>query len=585
MDWGVWQSAVHLGYCLLTFEALMRCLTLWMLLLTGLASACFAASPVSEKPHSAPLPVTVSDIRQTGFVYCVNGMVNNFNPQKASSGLVIDTLAAQIYDRLLDVDPYTYRLIPELAQNWEVLDNGATYVFHLRKDVPFQTSSWFTPTRMMNADDVVFSFERVIDEHNHYHSVNGSDYPYFDSLQFSKTVKSIKKIDDSTVEFTLNNPDASFLWHLATHYAPVLSAEYAASLQKTGSEEQIDRQPIGTGPFQLDNYRAGQYVRLARNGQYWKGVPRMQQVVIDLGVGGTGRLSKLLTGECDVLAYPAASQLSILRDDPRLRLTLRPGMNVAYLAFNTSKAPLDDPRVRRAIALAINNQRLMQSIYYGTAETAASVLPRASWAYDSNAKVTEYNPDKARELLASLGKGDLVLHLWVPSISQSYNPSPLKTAELIQADLAQVGIKVIIVPVEGRFQEARLMEMNHDLTLSGWSTDSNDPDSFFRPVLSCAAIRSQTNYAHWCDPEFDALLHQALLSQQLSQRIDVYQQAQRILEQQLPVLPLASSLRLQAYRYDIKGLVLSPFGNASFAGVYRATDDAPTPVKSEEKAP
>ncbi|NMP28766.1 peptide ABC transporter substrate-binding protein SapA [Rahnella sp. SAP-1] len=563
----------------------MRCLTLWMLLLTGLASACFAAPPVSEKPHSAPLPVAVSDIRQTGFVYCVNGMVNNFNPQKASSGLVIDTLAAQIYDRLLDVDPYTYRLIPELAQNWEVLDNGATYVFHLRKDVPFQTSSWFTPTRMMNADDVVFSFERVIDEHNHYHSVNGSDYPYFDSLQFSKTVKSIKKIDDSTVEFTLNNPDASFLWHLATHYAPVLSAEYAASLQKTGSEEQIDRQPIGTGPFQLDNYRAGQYVRLARNGQYWKGVPRMQQVVIDLGVGGTGRLSKLLTGECDVLAYPAASQLSILRDDPRLRLTLRPGMNVAYLAFNTSKAPLDDPRVRRAIALAINNQRLMQSIYYGTAETAASVLPRASWAYDSNARVTEYNPDKARELLASLGKGDLVLHLWVPSISQSYNPSPLKTAELIQADLAQVGIKVIIVPVEGRFQEARLMEMNHDLTLSGWSTDSNDPDSFFRPVLSCAAIRSQTNYAHWCDPEFDALLHQALLSQQLSQRIDVYQQAQRILEQQLPVLPLASSLRLQAYRYDIKGLVLSPFGNASFAGVYRATDDAPTPVKSEEKAP
>ncbi|MDR3433764.1 MAG: peptide ABC transporter substrate-binding protein SapA [Rouxiella aceris] len=563
----------------------MRCTTLWMLLLTGLASACFAAPPVSEKPHSAPLPATAGDIRQSGFVYCVNGMVNNFNPQKASSGLVIDTLAAQIYDRLLDVDPYTYRLIPELAQNWEVLDNGATYVFHLRKDVPFQTSSWFTPTRMMNADDVVFSFERVIDENNHYHSVNGSDYPYFDSLQFSKTVKSIKKIDDSTVEFTLNNPDASFLWHLATHYAPVLSAEYAASLQKTGSEEQIDRQPIGTGPFQLDNYRAGQYVRLARNGQYWKGVPRMQQVVIDLGVGGTGRLSKLLTGECDVLAYPAASQLSILRDDPRLRLTLRPGMNVAYLAFNTSKAPLDDPRVRRAIALAINNQRLMQSIYYGTAETAASVLPRASWAYDSNAKVTEYNPDKARELLASLGKGDLVLHLWVPSISQSFNPSPLKTAELIQADLAQVGIKVIIVPVEGRFQEARLMEMNHDLTLSGWSTDSNDPDSFFRPVLSCAAIRSQTNYAHWCDPEFDALLHQALLSQQLSQRIDVYQQAQRILEQQLPVLPLASSLRLQAYRYDIKGLVLSPFGNASFAGVYRASDDAPTPVKSEEKAP
>ena len=113
------------------------------------------------------------------------------------------------------------------------------------------------------------------------------------------------------------------------------------------------------------------------------------------------------------------------------------------------------------------------------------------------------------------------------------------------------------------------MSMNHDLTLAGWATDSNDPDSFFRPLLSCAAIRSQTNYAHWCSPAFDETLQNALLTQQLSGRIDSYDKAQQILAQELPVLPLASSLRLQAFRHDIKGLVLSPFGNASFAGVYR----------------
>ncbi len=128
--------------------------------------------------------------------------------------------------------------------------------------------------------------------------------------------------------------------------------------------------------------------------------------------------------------------------------------------------------------------------------------------------------------------------------------------------MAQVGVKVVIVPVEGRFQEARLMDMNHDLTLSGWATDSNDPDSFFRPLLSCAAINSQTNFAHWCNPEFDSVLRKALSSQQLASRIEAYEEAQNILEKELPILPLASSLRLQAYRYDIKGLVLSPFGNA-----------------------
>ena len=532
-----------------------------------------ALGVLSTPAWSAP----VSDIRQSGFVYCVNGVMNTFNPQMASSGLAVDTLAAQLYDRLLDVDPYTYRLMPELAKSWEVRDNGATYRFHLRHQVAFQKTNWFTPTRSMNADDVVFSFARMFDRHHPWHSVNGGSYPYFDSLQFADSVQSVKKLNNDTVEIRLNSPDASFLWHLATHYAPVLSKEYADQLSAAGKQEQLDRVPVGTGPFQLSEYRAGQYIRLARNPRYWRGVPRLQQVVIDMGAGGTGRLSKLLTGECDVLAYPAASQLTILRDDPRLRMTLRPGMNIAYLAFNTRKAPLDRPEVRHALALAINNERLMESIYYGTAETAASVLPRASWAYDSDARVTEYDPRRAREQLKALGVKNLNLRLVVPSTSQSWNPSPLKTAELIQADLAQIGVKVTIVSVEGRFQEAQLMAMDNDLTLAGWATDSNDPDSFFRPLLSCAAINSQTNYAHWCSATFDKVLQKALLSQQLAARIDNYDQAQQILAQELPVLPLASSLRLQAYRHDIKGLVLSPFGNASFAGVYRDESEETQP--------
>ena len=520
-----------------------------------------------------PLAPPRGDIRDSGFVYCVSGQVNTFNPQKAGSGLIVDTLAAQLYDRLLDVDPYTYRLVPELAESWEVLDNGATYRFHLRNNVQFQTTRWFTPTRALNADDVVFTFERIFDRNHPWHNVNGGAFPYFDSLQFADSLQSVRKLDNHTVEFRLTRPDASFLWHLATHYASVMSAEYADKLTKQDHQELLDRQPVGTGPFQLDEYRAGQYIRLQRHPTFWRGTPLMPQVVVDLGSGGTGRLSKLLTGECDVLAWPAASQLTILRDDPRLRLTLRPGMNIAYLAFNTDKPPLNNPEVRHALSLAINNQRLMQSIYYGTAETAASILPRASWAYDNEAKITEYNPKEARRRLEALGLQKLTLHLWVPTSSQAWNPSPLKTAELIQADMAQIGVKVVIVPVEGRFQEARLMDINHDLTLSGWATDSNDPDSFFRPLLSCAAITSQTNLTHWCNREFDSVLRKALDSQQLASRIDAYDEAQQILARELPVLPLASSLRLQAYRYDMKGLVLSPFGNASFAGVSREKEE------------
>lgn len=542
-----------------------------------LSSLLLTASLIAGIAQAAVTPASLADIRDSGFVYCVNGQVDTFNPQKTSSGLIVDTLAAQLYDRLLDVDPYTYRLVPELAESWEVLDNGATYRFRLRDNVAFQTTPWFTPHRALNADDVVFTFQRIFNRNHPWHNVNGDSFPYFDSLQFADSVDSVRKLDNRTVEFRLKKPDASFLWHLATHYASVMSAEYAGELANKDRQELIDRQPVGTGPYQLDEYRAGQYIRLQRHEKFWRGKPLMQQVVVDLGSGGTGRLSKLLTGECDVLAWPAASQLTILRDDPRLRLTLRPGMNIAYLAFNTNKPPLNNPQVRHALALSINNQRLMQSIYYGTAETAASILPRASWAYDNEAKITEYDPDQARERLKALGLENLTLQLWVPTSSQPWNPSPLKTAELIQADMAQVGVKVVIVPVEGRFQEARLMDMNHDLTLTGWATDSNDPDSFFRPLLSCAAINSQTNFAHWCDHEFDDVLQKALASQQLAARIDDYDEAQQILARELPVLPLASSLRLQAYRYDIKGLVLSPFGSASFAGVSRDKQEVSKP--------
>lgn len=541
------------------------------LLMRALLSLLLVLLAMAVHPVSAA-PARLTDIRQSGFVYCVSGQVTTFNPQQVSGGLTVDTLASQLYDRLLNVDPYTYRLTPELAERWEVLDHGATYRFHLKRNIAFQKTAWFTPHRPLNADDVVFSFRRIFDRNSFWHGVNGSSYPYFDSLQFADSVISVRKLDTYTVEFRLRQPDASFLWHLATHYASVLSAEYAAQLERADKPEQLDRLPVGTGPFQLAEYRAGQYVRLVRHADYWLGIPRMPQVVIDLGSGGTGRLSKLLTGECDVLAWPAASQLTILRDDPRLRMSLRPGMNIAYLAFNTNKAPLNNPAVRHALALAINNQRLMQSIYYGTAETAASILPRASWAYDGESQITEYDPAKSRARLAALGIKNLTLQLWVPASSQPWNPSPLKTAELLQADLAQVGVKVQIVPVEGRFQENRLMDMNHDLTLSGWATDSNDPDSFLRPLLSCAAIRSQTNFAHWCNTEFDSTLRKALDTQQLAGRVDAYNKAQDLLAQELPVLPLASSLRLLAYRYDIKGLVLSPFGNASFAGVYREQD-------------
>ena len=203
--------------------------------------------------------------------------------------MIIDTLAAQLYDRLLDVDPYTYRLIPELAQSWESLTTRHL-PFHLRKDVPFQKTGGFSPTRKNECDDVVFSFQRIIDPNNHYHAVNGEEYPYIRQFAVCKAIKSIKKLDDSTVEFRLNNPDASFLWHLATHYAPCFQRICGQSA-KSRYEEEIDRQPVAWPvPARRVSHRP---IRATdAHGSYWKAHRH--------GAGGdrhgrrrTGRLSKL----------------------------------------------------------------------------------------------------------------------------------------------------------------------------------------------------------------------------------------------------------------------------------------------------
>ncbi|MGP1928688.1 MAG: ABC transporter substrate-binding protein SapA [Arsenophonus sp. NC-WZS1-MAG3] len=535
----------------------MRYLILWIILINIGTINALANTTLPPQIH------------QTSFIYCVNGIITTFNPQIASTGLIIDPLAAQLYNRLLEVNPFTFKLNSELASHWKSLDKGVTYQFHLKRNIPFQTTNWFTPTRTLNADDVIFSFSRMFDKNHPYHYIGGGNYFYFDSLQLANNIRSIRKIDNYTVEFKLYTPDVSFLWHLATRYAPILSEEYAQYLNKINHKEFIDWQPVGTGPFMLASYQTGQFIKLTRHNNYWKGKPLMQQVVIDLGTGGTGRISKLLTGECDVLAYPVANQLKILREDARFRLSMRAGMNIAYLIFNTSNPPFDQLKVRQTIAYSINNKRLMQSIYYGAAEMATSILPKASWAYDNQIKVTDYNPEKAKEMLKELGLIDMKLDLLVPVISESYNPSPLKTAELIQADLAKVGIKMNILPIEGSLLKNKLSNQNYHMVLNGWSTDSNDPDSFFRPLLSCQAIDLHTNWSKWCNSYFDEILRKALVSQNILSRINYYHKAQSLLAKELPILPLAYSLYIQVYRYDIKGLVITAFGNSSFAEVYR----------------
>ena len=532
------------------------CLTTAVICMSGLLVAC--------SPQQLP----------SGLVYCSEGNPESFNPQLVTSGTTIDATSHQIYSRLIDYDTQSGTLVPALATSWTMSDDGLSYRFTLRENVQFQHSSRFTPSRTFNADDVLFSFNRIIDAQHPYHFVSRTGYPFFQSIGFSEQVKKIEKINEHEVVFYLNRKDASFLSNLATDFAIILSDEYAQQQLALGQPENVDHFAIGTGPFTLVQYAKNEYIRYRRNPDYWGEPANVDMLVFDITTKSTTRLAKLITGDCSVSALPKASELAVMKQHEELNIESQPGLNVAFWAFNTQKPPLDDVRVRRALAYAVDKQDILRAVYQNTAIEATGVLPPASWAYENNKRVDDYNPQKARDLLQEAGIKNLTIDIWAMPVARAYNPNTMKTAELIQSDLANIGVKVNIISYDWSVFTQRLSRDEYDSVLIGWNADNSDPDNFFTPLLSCSAMQSNNNRSRWCNPEFDALLNSAREIADQAERKVIYQQAEAFLADQVPLLSFAHAKRVVLKRHDISNMQLTPFGGISFAHTSQVQPEA-----------
>lgn len=508
--------------------------------------------------------------KNTGAIYCVDSFSQYLNPQVLGSSPFAASLSQQLYNRLVQINPVTQRLEGALAESWNVSHSGLIYTFTLRKDIPFHTTSWFTPSRLMNADDIVFSFDRIINPENPFHALRTTHFPFFDNLDFENTLTSVRKIDDYQVQFVLSHPSSAFLSALASDYAVILSDEYANQLKKQKNLNQLDEYPVGTGPFLLSEKRNWEYLRLARNPLYWDTHSDLQQVIFDYTPRASKRLTKLFTGECQVISSPAASQLPFIHKNPRTALDIQNSMNTTFMVLNTRKKPFNDKRVREAIAMAVNKENLQQAVFFDTGETANSLLPPASWANDPNLEDYPNDIEQAQKLLRDAGYPDgLTLTLWVQPTARTYNPDVSKTAQILQSDLAKIGIDIEIVETRWSYMRDQMMKGNHDLALMTWIADNDDPDNFLRPLLSCNSNRNQTNnYSGWCNREFDSMLDEALATQRLSERIMKYHQAQEVIFNQIPVVPLAHALTVSAYSKNLQDLIMPPTGGVSFVNAH-----------------
>ncbi len=509
-------------------------------------------------------------IRQTGFVFCGQGKPTTFNPQLIDSGITAEVLSPQLYDTLLTLDSASHQPVANIAESWSVNENGTEYTFKLKQGVQFQSTAWFTPSRALNSKDVVFSFKRIIDDNHPFHDVGGGLYPWFAGLDFKNLLQDVIAVDNNTVTFKLSKPNFSFLSNIATSYAVLLSAEYGQQLAAKDHKEQIDQLPVGTGPFQLKEFQVNDLIRLERHSKYWNFPAKMEQVVFDISHRGTGTLAKLLRNECDVLASPISNQIPIIQQNENLELTATPANNVSFIAINTSHPALSDARVRQALNLAINRQNILDSVYYGTGTQAYTLLSPNSWAYQKDSVKIRYDRNYALALLDEAGYQDgLELKMWVPLEPRAFNPSPRKTAELIQSSFADIGVKLTLI-TEDRFERSDLDNINNlDLLLTGWIGDTGDPDNFFRPLLSCESDRVGLNVSMWCNDDFDFLLDLALETQEPRYRLNLYRQAQNILNEQFPVIPLAHGVQFRVHDKSLTGFKTSPFNAQPFDRVER----------------
>ncbi len=250
-----------------------------------------------------------------------------------------------------------------------------------------------------------------------------------------------------------------------------------------------------------------------------------------------------------------------------MTLLTQAGLNVGYLSMNTLKPPFDKKEVRQAINMAIDRDAILKEVYQGAGQKAMNPMPPTLWSYSENTKDYEYNPDKAKEMLAAAGVTALSTDLWWMPVQRPYNPNAKRMAEMMQADLAKVGITAELKSFEWGEYRKRLQAGEHQMGLLGWTGDNGDPDNFLF-LLGCAGAREGgQNIAKWCDKEFDAGLVEARNISDKGKRTEIYQKMQAIFKDAAPWVTIAHSTVFEPTRKEVSGYKVSPFGRHEFYGV------------------
>lgn len=370
----------------------------------------------------------------------------------------------------------------------------------------------------------------------------------------------IEALDELTVKFTLCRPDPAFPSKVAFSAFSINSAEY---LEATGGGGDLVDKPIGTGPYVLEEWKRGDSLVLKRYDNYWGEPAKTERVVFRWNSEGAARLTELQAGTVDGIDNPSPDDYEKIRNDPNLVLYDRPGTNIFYIGFNNRYPPLNDVRVRQALAMAIDRQRIVDNFYPAGTIVATQFMPPTIFGYTPEVTWYDFDPEAARALLAEAGYPDgFTIDLYYRDVFRSYLPEPGRVAEDIQAQLAaNLNVTANIVVMEsGAFIDAA-DRGELPVHLLGWGADYPDATNFLDYHFGVGASDQFGDKF----PEITEPLQKAAAIADPAERLVYYRQANQAIKDLVPMIPVAHGASATAFKATVEGAHASPLGNEYFA--------------------
>lgn len=478
------------------------------------------------------------------------------NPATLDPAFVSDiysrTVVRQMFDGLVQFDAHL-KPIPAIAEFWEASRDGRIWTFTLRRGVTFHHG------REVTAQDFVYSYTRLLDPTRPgpvtelFRRVQGGS-----AFMQGKTtsIEGLKALNPSTLQITLEEPFAPSLTVLGLASAAVVPRE---EVERLG--DHFARAPVGTGAFKLVRWEPNKEIVLEAFDQYYAGRPFLDTIVFQIGAKFEEAFTEFLTGNLEEAVIPSARTEEVQTNIQYslYQILRKPSLGLLYIGFNTQRKPFDDKRVRQAFNYAVDTGAIVREITKMGSIPATGVLPPGMPGFDPELRGHDYNPARARQLLAAAGypegEGFPVVQLWTVSKAESTR------AELAvyQKHLAEIGVQVDIhYATDWATYDTMLRQGQLPMFRVAWYADIPDPDNFFTPLLHSAG---QPNYMFYRNPQVDHVLEQARKTTDEARRIVLYRQAERIVSDDAPWIPQHNQVFEYLYQPYVRGVELSLLGD------------------------